>query len=74
MRARYYKMLTYNEAINQLEVRTAGLTGESLKEELTRIANEASIAAEGKITCLYSGIGTEIPQSMLTDSNTLPDY
>lgn len=60
-------MITYNEAINQLETRTNGLVGEELKKELTKIINEVSVYAEGNITCLYAGTGTPVAATMIND-------
>lgn len=43
-------MTTSTEALNLIESRTAGLTGNALKQELTKILSEVSIGAKSGYT------------------------
>lgn len=48
-------MNTSTEALNQIDSRTARLTGNALKLELTNIFKDVSVAVDGKVIVLYAG-------------------
>ena len=48
-----------NNALDELQKRTAGLEGHELRASLTQFINEQPVYSEGKITVLWSGVRNE---------------
>ena len=48
-----------NNALDELQKRTAGLEGHELRAALTQFINEQPVYSEGKITVLWSGVRNE---------------
>ena len=64
-----YTQAEMNKALDNLRARTAGLEGQSLRDELTRFINEMPVSLDGNPTILWAGFRSVADNIANTENN-----